>query len=60
MSGSVSIVRAEEKALAGNNESQDSQHILEAYQRVYGIGLVSVIVALVAYRGLQGALGSGS
>lgn len=42
MSGSTSIVRAEEKALTGNNESQDSQKVLDAYQQLYGVGLVSV------------------
>lgn len=42
MSGSASIVTAEKLALAGNNESQDSQRVLDEYQRLYGIGLVSI------------------
>lgn len=42
MSGSASIVTAEKMALAGNNESQDSQRVLDEYQRLYGIGLVSI------------------
>lgn len=46
MSGTTSIVRAEERALAGNNESQDSEQVLEAYQRMYGIGLVSAVGTL--------------
>ena len=41
MAGSTSNVRAEERALAGNNESQDSQKVLDAYMMMYGIGLVS-------------------
>lgn len=42
MSGSTSVVRAEKMALDGNNESQDSQQVLDAYMKIYGIGLVSV------------------
>lgn len=42
MSGATSMVRAEKMALGGNNESQDSQQVLDAYMKIYGIGLVSV------------------
>jgi hypothetical protein len=35
---------AEKMALDGSNESQDSEQVLIAYQQVYGVGLVRVIV----------------
>ncbi|KAJ9145597.1 DNA repair protein crb2 [Coniochaeta hoffmannii] len=41
MSGSTSIVTAENRALGGNNESQDSQQVLDLYQQIYGVGLMS-------------------
>jgi hypothetical protein len=37
-------MKAEEIALSGKNESQDSQMILAAYQAQYGIGWVSAVV----------------
>jgi hypothetical protein len=41
MSHSTSVVRAEKMALDGNNESQDSQQVLDTYMKIYGIGMVS-------------------
>ena len=49
MSGSTSIVTAENRALGGNNESQDSQQVLDLYQQIYGVGLVSVMCPALAH-----------
>ena len=43
MPGLENTLKAEHKALAGDNESQDSQQILEAYMRQYGIGNVGCV-----------------
>ncbi|KAK3945788.1 DNA repair protein crb2 [Diplogelasinospora grovesii] len=37
----TSIRKAEDKALAGDNESQDSQQVLDAYMETYGVGTMS-------------------
>ena len=39
---SASVRQAEKRALDGDNESQDSQQVLEAYMKYRGIGIVSV------------------
>lgn len=44
MPASKSVTKAEERALAGENESQDSQLVLDEYMRAYGIGLVSAVL----------------
>lgn len=43
MAAARSLTKAEEIALSGKNESQDSQLVLDAYMRAYGIGIVSAI-----------------
>jgi hypothetical protein len=35
----------------GNNESQDSEQVLELYQSIYGVGLVSVRRCVCALQG---------
>ncbi|KAK3325843.1 hypothetical protein B0H66DRAFT_140794 [Apodospora peruviana] len=37
----ASIRQAEKKALTDDNESQDSQQIMDAYMRMYGVGVTS-------------------
>lgn len=41
----ASLARAEKAALEGDNESQDSQAILEAYKAEFGVGTVRTIRA---------------
>jgi hypothetical protein len=39
---SKSSRQAEKRASGGNNESQDSQEVMDQYMMIYGIGIVSV------------------
>ncbi len=38
------LARAEKLAIQGNNESQDSQAVLDEHMRLYGIGLVECLL----------------